>query len=416
MAEEQEQNHGQRSQDHRKRHLRVWLIGGLVVLFVGSGLAYLCYWVFFARFCVGTDDAYVHGNQIRITSQVNGIVAAVEVDDTDLVKRGQVLVRLDQNDTNVALQQAEAQLGEAVRQVRQLYQQEIEQKAAIAQRKSDADLATQDYNRDKELLSRNTIAIQQFQHTQTTWETAKDALRQATDSLKSLETQTDYADLRHQPSIALAIANLRHAFLDVQRTRIIAPVAGYIAQRTVQIGQQVSPGVALLAIIPEDQMWVQANFKETQLGSVRIGQPTTVSSDFYGGAIRYRGRVVGVLSGTGDVFEVLPPENATGNWIKIVRRVPVRIALDPEQMRQHPLRLGLSVEATMDIHNTEGPALAVTPPEKPLYETDVYAAQGREADALVDRIIKENGGDQSPRDSASPDVSPNLLDHGRPLQ
>jgi membrane fusion protein, multidrug efflux system len=188
----------------------------------------------------------------------------------------------------------------------------------------------------------------------------------------------------------------------VQRIRIVAPVIGYVAQRTVQVGQQVSPGTALLVIIPQDQMWVQANFKETQLGSVRIGQPATVRSDFYGGAVIYRGRVVGIFSGTGDVFQLLPPQNATGNWIKIVRRGPVRIALDPEQMRQHPLRLGLSVEATVDIHDTKGPALAVTPPEKPLYETDVYAAQGRAADALVNRIIQKNGGDQPPRDSASP--------------
>ncbi|HTD15647.1 MAG TPA: HlyD family efflux transporter periplasmic adaptor subunit, partial [Chthoniobacterales bacterium] len=368
------------------------------------------YWFFFARFSVGTDDAYVHGNQVVVTPQVSGIVSSVEADDTQLVQSGQVLVRLDQNDARVALEQAKAQLGQSVRQVRQLYQQEIEQKAAIAQRTHDLDLATQDYNRYKDLVSRNTIAVQQFEHSKTTWETAKDTLRQATDTLKGLETQTDFADLRHQPTVALAIANLRHAYIDLQRTTVVAPVRGYVAQRSVQVGQQVAPGTALLAIVPEDQMWIEADFKETQLGSVRIGQPAAVHADFYKGAGVYHGRVVGILSGTGDVFQLLPPQNATGNWIKIVRRVPVRIALDQQQMEQHPLRLGLSVEASVDIHQVNGPALAETPLQKPLYQTDVYAAQGRQADVLIDQTIRENGGDQS--QNAPPDSLSEVPDHG----
>jgi len=413
MADEENQK-DQKSANEKgpkpKRGLRFWLIGGLVVLFVSAGLIYLGYWFFFARFNVGTDDAYVHGNQVAITPQVSGIVASVEADDTQLVQRGQVLVRLDQNDAQVALEQAKAQLGQSVRQVRQLYQQETEQKAAIAQRSHDLDLATQDYNRDKDLVNRNTIAVQQFEHSKTTWETAKDALRQATDTLKGLETQTDFVDLRHQPNVALSIANLRHAYIDLERTTVVAPVRGYVAQRMVQVGQQVAPGTALLAIVPEDQMWVEANFKETQLGSVRIGQPATVHSDFYKGAVVYRGRVVGILSGTGDVFQLLPPQNATGNWIKIVRRVPVRIALDPEQMQQHPLRLGLSVEASVDIHSVNGPALAETSSQKPLYQTDVYAAQGSEADALIEETIRENGGDQSP--NPPPASLSEVPDHG----
>jgi membrane fusion protein, multidrug efflux system len=396
MFQTVDQEKRQTNRKQSKHSLRFWLIGGLLVLFVGLGVIYLCYWFFLGRFYVNTDDAYVYGNQIIISPQVSGIVESIEVDDTDLVHHGQVLVRLDQSDTKVALQQAEAQLGQSVRQVRQLYQQEIEEQASIAQRKDDLDLATQDYNRDKDLLARKTIAIQQFQHTQTTWETAKEALRQATDALKSLQTQTDFVDLRHQPNVAAAVANVRRAFLDLQRTTIVAPLSGYVAQRTAQVGQQVAPGTALMVVIPENQMWVQANFKETQLGSVRIGQPATVRSDFYKGAVTYNGRVVGIFSGTGDVFQLLPPQNATGNWIKIVRRVPVRIALDPEQIRQYPLRLGLSVEATVNIRDTRGPALAATAPDKPLYETDVYAKQGSQANALVDRIIQENGGDQQP--------------------
>ena len=416
MADNEDQkDHGStddRKKPKTKRGRRFWIIGGLVVLFVSVGLIYLGYWLFFARFSVGTDDAYVHGNQVAITPQVSGIVASVEADDTQLVKRGQVLVCLDQNDARVALEQAKAQLGQSVRQVRQLYQQEIEQKAAIAERTHDLDLATQDYNRDKDLVNRNTIAVQQFEHSKTTWETAKDALRQATDTLKSLETQTDFADLRHQPNVALAIANLRHAYIDLERTTVVAPVMGYVAQRTVQVGQQVAPGTALLAIVPEDQMWVEANFKETQLGSVRIGQPATVHSDFYKGAVVYHGRVVGILSGTGDVFQLLPPQNATGNWIKIVRRVPVRIALNQGQMQDYPLRLGLSVEASIDIHNVNGPALAETPSQKPLYQTDVYGAQGSDADAVIDKTIRENGGDQSP--NPPPNSLSEVPDHGGP--
>ena len=416
MADEEDQKDRKPADSQKgskkKRGLRFWLIGGLIVLLVSVGLIYLGYWLLFARFNVATDDAYVHGNQVAITPQVSGIVASVVADDTQLVQRGQVLVRLDQNDARVALEQAKAQLGQSVRQVRQLYQQEIEQKAAIAQRTHDLDLATQDYNRYKDLVNRNTIAVQQFEHSKTTWETAKDAVRQAADTLKGLETQTDFADLRHQPNVALAIANLRHAYIDLQRTTVVAPVRGYVAQRTVQVGQQVAPGTALLAIVPEDQMWVEANFKETQLGSVRIGQPATVRADFYKGAVVYHGQVVGILSGTGDVFQLLPPQNATGNWIKIVRRVPVRIALDQQQMEQHPLRLGLSVEASVDIHQVNGPALAETPLQKPLYQTDVYASQGLQADALIAETIRENGGDQSP--NAPSDSLSEVPDDGGP--
>ncbi|MGH2836624.1 MAG: efflux RND transporter periplasmic adaptor subunit, partial [Solirubrobacteraceae bacterium] len=218
-------------------------------------------------------------------------------------------------------------------------------------------------------------------------------LQQAQHRLAALKTQTSGVDLRQQPAVRLAVAALRKAYLDLRRTRIVAPVAGYVARRTVQVGQEVHPGTPLMALVPLDQLWVVANFKETQLAHMRIGQPVTVTSDLYGGSVTYHGRVAGIGAGTGSVFELLPPQNATGNWIKVVQRVPVRIVLDAGEQERHPLRLGLSLHVTVNVHDTRGAVLAGRTVSQPLYHTDVYHQQLVGLQQLITHIIDANAGD-----------------------
>ena len=212
------------------------------------------------------------------------------------------------------------------------------------------------------------------------------------------------------PRIEQAEASLRSAYIDLARTMIRAPVTGYVAKRTVQLGQAVQAGMPLLAIVPLDQIWIDANFKETSLSEVRLGQPATVHADFYGGGVTFHGRVAGLSAGTGSAFELLPPENATGNWIKIVRRVPVRIELDPAELDRNPLRTGLSTEVSIDVHDTSGPRLdrRTNPNAPPAYETSVYSPEAKGVDALIDRIVRANGiqireaADGSPSASGAP--------------
>jgi membrane fusion protein (multidrug efflux system) len=364
----------------------------LAALFIVAGIIYGAYWLFAGRFRVGTDDAYVHGNQIALMSQVSGTVTAVSADDTDRVSRGELLVSLDRSDARIALDRSEAQLGQTVRHVRELLQQEAEQTAVIAERRTEVAQSRADYVRGQRLIAKRVISSTDFEHRRTRWQTALAQLQQARHRLAALRTQTAGVDLRQQASVRLAIAAVRSAYLDVARTRIVSPVAGYVARRTVQVGQQVRPGTPLMALVPLDPLWVVANFKETQLGRMRIGQPATVTSDLYGGSVTFHGRVAGIGAGTGSVFELLPPQNATGNWIKVVQRVPVRIALDPGEQRKHPLRLGLSLHVTIDVRDTRGPALSHRTGSEPLYRTDVYGRQLDGLRQLITHIIDANAG------------------------
>lgn len=383
------------SRGRRRRRTRVWLMSVLALIFIGAGAAYGAHWYLVSRFWVSTDDAYVHGNQVALMSQVSGTVTAVDADDTDLVNRGQVLVTLDHSDASVALQQAEAKLAQTVRQVHQLYAQEAEQQAVIAERRTALTQSHDDYLRDKRLVASHSVSQQAYQHAETRWLSAQAQLQQATRHLAALRTQTTGTDLRHQPDVQLAIAGVHAAYLHLKRTTIVAPVRGYVAKRTVQVGQQVQPGNPLLALVPLDQIWVEANFKETELGKMRIGQPVTLHADFYGSSVTFHGHVAGISAGTGSVFELLPPQNATGNWIKVVQRVPVRITLNARELKQHPLRLGLSMHVAVNVHDTSGRALSVQPVSKPLYRTDVYRRQLKGLAKLINRIIAANGGNSS---------------------
>jgi len=353
-----------------------------------------------------TDNAYVQGNVIQITPQVGGTVLSILADDTDFVKAGQKLVQFDPADTRVALEQAEASLGQTVRQVRTLYANNASLSAQVALREadltrtqSDVTRATDDLARRQALAGNGAVSKEELQHAQAQLASAKSAqaaaqaaLTAAHEQLKSNTAMTDGVALAQHPSVKAAAAKVREAWLASQRMALVAPVDGYVAKRTVQVGQRVAPGTPLLSVIPLDQVWVDANFKEVQLRNIRIGQPVTLTADLYGKQVEYHGKVQGMGMGTGSAFALLPAQNATGNWIKIVQRVPVRVALDAKELAAHPLRVGLSMEAEVDVRNRDGKALADVERVAPVAQTPMFDAQAQGADAEIKRIIAANAG------------------------
>ncbi len=371
----------------RRFFLRLLLV---VVVVAVAGWAL---WYFLeGRWYVDTDNAYVNGNVVQITPKVPGTVVSIGADDGDRVRAGQVLVKLDPSDTEVALQAAKAELAQAVRKVRGLYNNVEAAQAEVTARKTALKKARSDYDRRKGLAESGAISAEMLAHARDALDAARSALVSAEQQYQNTEALVGGTEVASNPAVKAAEARLRKAYLDNVRTTMIAPVDGYVAKRTVQVGEQVAPGRALMAVIPLHQVWVEANFKETQLDHVRIGQPVELTSDLYGGSVTYHGRVESLGVGTGSAFSLLPAQNATGNWIKIVQRVPVRVSLKEDELEKHPLRIGLSMTANVDLHDQDGPILPRTAPEKPVFTTDVYQQQLADADALIKRIVKANLG------------------------
>ena len=371
-----------------------------------AGLAYGAYDWWTGRHEESTDNAYVQGNVVQITPQVGGTVTAIYAEDTDRVKAGQPLVQLDPADARVALEQAEASLAQAVRQVRGLYANNRSLEAQIALREADVTRAKtelaraeDDLRRRQAVVGNGAVSQEEVSHAQSQLTAAQNALASAQtgviaarDQLSSNQTLTDGTQLENHPSVAAAAAKVREAYLALHRAALPAPVDGYVAKRTVQLGQRVAAGTPLMSVIPLEQVWVDANFKEVQLRNIRIGQPVKLTADVYGQHVEYKGTVAGLGMGTGAAFALLPAQNATGNWIKVVQRVPVRVALDPEQLKKNPLRVGLSMEASVDTSDQSGNALADAPRAGAAVQTEVYAAMDKGASDDVHRIIVANAG------------------------
>lgn len=336
-----------------------------------------------------TDDAYVHGNEIFLMPRVTGTVVAINADDTDLVHKSRPLVVLDDSDAKVQLSQSEAALADTMRKVCQFYANVREASAAVEARKIDLAKAEDDYRRRTAAQS-GTVSVEDITHAHQAVDSACDMLEVAEQELAAAQALIVNTDLKHHPMVLQAEADVLNADLALQRTVIDAPETGYIAKRNVQIGQRVTPGTPLLAIIPLDQIWVDANYKEEQLKNVRIGQPVTLTSDFYGSSIKYEGHVVGLGPGTGAAFSLLPPDEASGNWIKIIQRVPVRIFLDGKQLEQFPLRIGLSMHADINTSDHSGAALTQTPSDYAIYATTIYSNEWMLANELVQGLVKTN--------------------------
>ena len=373
------------------KNRRGFLLRALVVVLVIAGLGWGLWYFLDGRWYEETDDAYVNGNVVQITPQVPGSVVTIGADDGDLVHAGDVLVKLDPADADVALQQARANLASTVRKVRGLYSNVSGAQAEVAVRKVAVDKAQADYNRRRDLAKSGAISAEELSHALDALTSAQSALTTAQQQLQSNKVLVDDTVVASHPDVQTAAARLRAAYLDDVRTSIIAPVDGYVAKRSVQLGQRVAPGTPLMAVVPLHEVWIDANFKETQLSSMRIGQPVEIRADVYGGKVSYKGKVESLGVGTGSAFSLLPAQNATGNWIKIVQRVPVRVFFtDAKQLEEHPLRIGLSTKVEVNLHDQSGALLAKQAPAQPAFTTDVYKQQLAKADGMIAEIIHAN--------------------------
>jgi membrane fusion protein (multidrug efflux system) len=369
---------------------RVRVLAGITLAFIAAGAAYAVYYEAVLSKQQETDNAYVGGNLVTLSSQVAGNVAEISADETQLVKAGAQIVKLDPADAEVALELAQARLGAAVRQERQRYADVGQFDAAVTQRKLALKNAQDDLARRAPLAADHTVSGEDVEHARQAVANAQAAIEVALKQSEAAHAGVAGVAPAEHPAVQAARADYMQAWLAARRNAIVAPVSGYVAKRSVQVGAHITPGMPLLSIVPLDQLWVDANFKESELRDIRIGQPAMVEADLYGSKVEYHGKVLGLSAGTGSAFSVLPAQNASGNWIKVVQRVPVRIALDPQELAKHPLRIGLSTTVKVDISNTGGAMLGAPMPQAPIYSTSALAQPLQQASAAADAIIARN--------------------------
>jgi len=375
----------ERAPSKRKRNFAILLI---ILVLIAAGC--LAWYLLYARYYETTDDAYVNANLVTLTPQIAGTVTQVSVDEGDYVTKGQPLVLLDPSDTQIALQQAEANLASTVRQVRGLYSTADNYRAQVAAKQVTLQTAQSDYARRQKIFAAGAVSAEDLAHYRDAVASAESDLMAAKQALTTNLAMVDDTVIDSHPEIKSAIATLRQRFLDNARSTIVAPVSGYVAKRAVQLGTRVDSGTTLMSIVPLDQVWVDANFKESQLSTMRLGQKVVLTADLYGDKVEYQGTIESLGIGTGSAFSLLPAQNASGNWIKIVQRLPVRITLDPHDMEKHPLRVGLSMFVRVDIRDTDGHLLPQQTVAAPRFTTDVYQNALDKADQLVAKILHDN--------------------------
>jgi membrane fusion protein (multidrug efflux system) len=366
------------------------LLLGITLLFILAGVAYGAWYLLVLSKRVETDNAYVGGNLVNVSSQVTGSVIEIRADETQQVQAGAEIVKLDPADAEVALAQAEARLGSAVRQQRERYSNVDQLKAVVEQRQVALKTAQEDLARRAPLAADHVVSGEDLAHARRAVDEARAALDVAQKQVTAARVAVAGVTPAQHPSVLAAKADYLSAWLAARRNAIVAPVSGYVAKRSVQVGSRIAPGAPLLSIVPLDQLWVDANFKESELRDIRVGQPVTIEADLYGGKVQYHGKVVGLAAGTGSAFSLLPAQNATGNWIKVVQRVPVRISLDPKELAAHPLRVGLSATVDVDVSHKEGGALGAVAPPPAHYATTVLNQPLEEAQAATDAIVANN--------------------------
>ena len=367
--------------------LAQWLgLAAVLLALIGMAL----WWLIAGQYRETTEDAFVDGNVVAVTAQVSGVVTAISADDTDYVSAGSQLVKLDDTDARLALSRAEAQLARAVRQVRAQYANVGQTRANVQLREIELAKAKADFARRRELVAGGAISGEEVKHADDAVRAAAAALGVASQQLAGSNALIGRTSIADNPDVLAAASQVRDAWIAVYRTDVPAPVAGMVTKRNVQLGQKINPGVALMSVVPLDHLWVDANFKESQLGHIRIGQKVDLVADVYGDDVVYHGTVIGQEAGTGSAFSLLPAQNATGNWIKVVQRVPIRIALDPQQVAKHPLQLGLSMKAVVTTRQRDGSRLVRPGSREHGYRTEVFAHELAKADAVVDRIIAAN--------------------------
>lgn len=369
----------------RKKGLSIFI---LLLLLIAIGSA--AYWFFFIKGFEETEDAYVSGNQVMVSSQVAGNISKINVDNMDPVQAGDVLLELDDTNAKLSFEQAKSNLANAVRQISQLNYTVKQLKSAVRANEITLAQAQGNLNRRVQLVKDGAIDKESFQHAKEAVELAKANLTTSQNQLQADQALLLDGPLSEQPQIQNAVSNLKQAWLNLERTKIRSPIKGYVARRNAQVGQAVSVGGALMAVVTTDQMWLDANFKETQLTHMRIGQPVEIHFDLYGKDKTFDGKVVGIEMGTGSAFSLLPTQNATGNWIKVVQRVPVRIQLDPQQLAENPLRIGLSATVKVNVTDSQGETLRDQAPSTTLYSTNVLQYDESAVNNLIESIIRDN--------------------------
>ena len=369
----------------RKKGLSIFI---LLLLLIAIGSA--AYWYFFIKGFEETEDAYVSGNQVMVSSQVAGNISKINVDNMDPVQAGDVLLELDDTNAKLSFEQAKSNLANAVRQISQLNYTVKQLKSAVRANEITLAQAQGNLNRRVQLVKDGAIDKESFQHAKEAVELAKANLMTSQNQLEANQALLLDGPLSEQPQIQSAVSNLKQAWLNLERTKIRSPIKGYVARRNAQVGQAVSVGGALMAVVTTDQMWLDANFKETQLTHMRIGQPVKIHFDLYGKDKTFDGKVIGIEMGTGSAFSLLPTQNATGNWIKVVQRVPVRIQLDPQQLAENPLRIGLSATVKVNVTDSQGETLRDKAPTTTLYYTNVLQYDESAVNNLIESIIRDN--------------------------
>jgi membrane fusion protein (multidrug efflux system) len=364
----------------------------IAVMFIVLGVLWGAYWALVLSKRERTDDAYVGGNRVVISAQISGTVIAVLADDTQRVKAGQVLVRLDPVDADTSLSRNSSALAQTVRQVRQERSTADQYDSVIETRKLELARTEADLAKREPLLAERAIAPEEVRHARESVGLARAALTQAVRQSTASHALVDGTQVEDNPAVLQAKAAYRDAWIAAQRNAVVAPVTGYVAERSVQLGQHIQAGQALMTVIPLNALWVDANFKEVQLRHLRIGQPAAVRSDLYGGSFIFHGRVKGMSAGTGAAFALLPAQNASGNWIKVVQRVPVRIQIDDADLVKSPLRVGLSATVTVDTTDRGGTVLAMNANETPVGDTQVYSQDLDKANAEADAVVRRNLG------------------------
>jgi len=379
------QNSSNNKSQQRKKGLSIFI---LLLLLISIGSA--AYWYFFIKGFEETEDAYVSGNQVMVSAQVAGNISKINVDNMDPVQAGNVLLELDDTNAKLSFEQAKSNLANAVLQVSQLNYTVKQLKSAVRANEITLAQAQGNLNRRVQLVKDGAIDKESFQHAKEAVELAKANLTTSQNQLEANQALLLDGPLSEQPQIQSAVSNLKQAWLNLERTKIRSPIKGYVARRNAQVGQAVSVGGALMAVVTTDQMWLDANFKETQLTHMRIGQPVEIHFDLYGKDKTFNGKVVGIEMGTGSAFSLLPTQNATGNWIKVVQRVPVRIQLDPQQLAENPLRIGLSATVKVNVSDSQGETLRNQAPATTLYSTNVLQYDESAVNNLIESIIRDN--------------------------
>jgi membrane fusion protein (multidrug efflux system) len=369
----------------RGRRIGLRVLAAIVVI---GAIAWAVFHFALAKPEEQTDDAYVAGDVVAITARDPGTVIALYADNTQTVKAGTPLIDLDPATADVGVAAAAAELARAVRATRASFSNVDTLDATVGQAAAQLQRAENDLQRRRGAATEGAVSGEELAHAADAVTVAKANLNAARSQQAQAQSSVSGTTVSNNPAVLAAIAAYRRAAITRAHMHITAPIDGVVAQKQVQIGQQVAPGTPLMAVVPLDRVWIDANFRETQLKNVRIGQPVTITTDVYGGDIVFHGTVIGMAAGSGNAFALLPPQNASGNWIKITQRVPVRIALDPRELRANPLRVGLSVAATIDTTYTSG--LRIGQPAVASYQDLASSADDPAVEARIRQIIAAN--------------------------